>query len=62
MGALEKKARYTYADYYAWDDGERCELIDGVLYAMSPAPRQYPNKPTSSIITVATSKYMPTSG
>ena len=27
---------YTYADYCAWDDGERWEVIDGVAYAMSP--------------------------
>ena len=30
--------RYTYSDYYSWDDGKRWELIDGVPYAMSPAP------------------------
>jgi Uma2 family endonuclease len=33
-----KKHKYTYSDYYSWDDGERWELIDGVPYAMSPAP------------------------
>jgi len=32
--------RYTYADYYEWDDGERWELINGVSYLMSPAPLQ----------------------
>ena len=26
---------YTYEDYLAWDDGERCELIDGVAYMMA---------------------------
>ena len=31
--------RYTYGDYLAWDDGERWELIDGVPYNMTPAPR-----------------------
>ena len=30
--------RYTYADYCTWDDDERWELIEGVPYAMSPAP------------------------
>ncbi len=29
---------YTYADYCTWDDDGRWELIDGVAYAMSPAP------------------------
>lgn len=28
----------TYADYCAWPEDERWELIDGVPYAMSPAP------------------------
>jgi len=30
--------KYTYDDYYQWDDGDRWELIDGVPYMMSPAP------------------------
>jgi Uma2 family endonuclease len=30
--------RYTYSDYYLWDDDERWELIDGEAYAMAPAP------------------------
>ena len=32
---LQVKKRYTYADYCAWDDDERWELIDGVPYAMA---------------------------
>lgn len=30
--------RFTYGQYYEWDDGERWELIDGVPYNMTPAP------------------------
>ena len=30
--------RFTYADYCTWPEDERWELIDGVAYAMSPAP------------------------
>ncbi|MCL1844316.1 MAG: Uma2 family endonuclease [Defluviitaleaceae bacterium] len=31
-----RNRRYTYADYYSWgENAERCELIDGVIYAMS---------------------------
>ena len=30
--------RYTYADYLTWSDDERWEIIDGVAYAMDPAP------------------------
>jgi len=29
--------RFTYGQYYQWDDGERWELIDGVPYNMTPA-------------------------
>ncbi|MFD2657023.1 Uma2 family endonuclease [Gracilibacillus thailandensis] len=29
--------KYTYADYRAWNDGERVELIDGEIFNMSPA-------------------------
>ena len=31
----QKEEHYTYADYCAWDDGKRWELIEGVAYAMS---------------------------
>jgi Uma2 family endonuclease len=37
--ALQTKSnRYTVADYMAWPDHLRCELIEGVIYDMSPAP------------------------
>jgi Uma2 family endonuclease len=29
---------HTVADYMTWPDDFRCELIDGVIYDMSPAP------------------------
>jgi Uma2 family endonuclease len=35
---LKGDERYTYSDYASWDDGKRYELIDGVIYLMSPAP------------------------
>ena len=38
MEASRQERRYTYADYCAWDDDERRELIGGVPYAMSPSP------------------------
>jgi Uma2 family endonuclease len=31
--------RFTYADYAKWDDEQRWEIIDGVAYNMTPAPR-----------------------
>lgn len=30
--------RFTWNDYRSWPDTERWELIDGVAYALSPAP------------------------
>jgi len=38
--ALGKEGRkYTYKDYLTWDDNQiRYELIDGLPYAMAPAP------------------------
>jgi hypothetical protein len=40
MGLALKKQdkKWTYADYYSWDDGMRYELIDGDVYNLSPAP------------------------
>ncbi len=39
QSAIKKcDARFTYADYAGWPDGERWELIDGEAYDMSPAP------------------------
>ena len=38
MPLPKESERYTYADYCTWDDSERWELIEGVPYAMSPAP------------------------
>ena len=36
----ETAERYIYEDYASWDDDNRYELIDGVVYMMSPAPSQ----------------------
>jgi Uma2 family endonuclease len=33
-----KDGYHTYGDYLRWDDDQRWELIDGVAYAMAPAP------------------------
>jgi len=39
MGLPQRDAeRHTYADYVAWPDDLRCELIDGIAYLMTPAP------------------------
>ena len=30
--------RHTYGEYATWPEGVRCELIDGIVYDMAPAP------------------------
>ncbi|AEJ20061.1 Uma2 family endonuclease [Gracilinema caldarium] len=37
--ALKEGEKFTIADWKKWPLNERWELIDGVAYAMSPAPR-----------------------
>lgn len=39
MGLPKRSAdHFTYGDYARWNDDQRWELIDGVAYAMAPAP------------------------
>lgn len=45
----EKNGKYTYVDYKTWPDSERWELIDGVAYNMSPAPRREHQKVSISL-------------
>jgi len=35
-----REQKWTYADYCTWPNDERWELIDGIAYAMTPAPRR----------------------
>ncbi|MFZ5367941.1 MAG: Uma2 family endonuclease [Spirochaetota bacterium] len=37
--ALKPEQRYTLKDYRAWPEHEQWELINGIAYSMSPAPR-----------------------
>ena len=41
MLAYHLKKKYTYKDYYSWNDDERWELIDGIPYNMTPAPNTF---------------------
>lgn len=36
--ALRDTRLHTYADYLSWPDDARYELIDGIAFAMAPAP------------------------
>lgn len=35
---LRDAKHHTYAEYFTWSDNARYELIDGIAYAMAPAP------------------------
>ena len=35
---LRNPDRHSYRDYRGWPEDQRCELIDGLAYAMAPAP------------------------
>ena len=37
---LDLNKRYTYADYLTWHFNERVELIKGLIYKMTPAPKR----------------------
>ncbi|MHB8126302.1 MAG: Uma2 family endonuclease [Desulfitobacteriaceae bacterium] len=36
--AERKGKQYTYQDYLHWNDEERWEIVDGIVYNMTPAP------------------------
>jgi len=38
LSAKRRDGTFTYADYLAWPEGERWELIDGVAFNLVPAP------------------------
>ena len=38
MELSREQERYSWAEYLRWPEGERYELVEGVPYAMSPAP------------------------
>jgi Uma2 family endonuclease len=39
MPLAKEASYYTYADYLEWDEGERCEIIDGEAYIMATPSR-----------------------
>ncbi|MDR1618206.1 MAG: Uma2 family endonuclease, partial [Treponema sp.] len=39
MPLVKEQPYYTYADFLDWDEGERCEIIDGEAYMMSAPSR-----------------------
>ena len=41
---------YTYKDYILYDENERIEIIDGIIYNMSPAPSRIHQKLITEIL------------
>ncbi|MDP4146669.1 MAG: Uma2 family endonuclease [Bacillota bacterium] len=50
MDNIAKNKLYTYADYMSYSESERIEIIDGHIYAMSPAPSRIHQKLISSLV------------
>jgi len=38
IDVIRNGPKYTFEDYLTWNDGKRWEIIDGVIYLMSPMP------------------------
>jgi Uma2 family endonuclease len=51
-----KNGRYTYTDYATWPDEIRCEIIDGEIYDMSPAPGRAHQKTVVALVTALASR------
>jgi Uma2 family endonuclease len=51
MDTTDKNKLYTYSDYMSYDENERIEVIDGYIYAMSPAPSRVHQKIISELVT-----------
>ena len=49
MGMPQRSDRYRWEEYLSWPTDERFELIDGITYAMSPAPRREHQRLVSEI-------------
>ncbi len=47
--AVNPNTKYSYADYKTWDDNERWEIINGVVYNMSPAPMRIHQKISGTV-------------
>ncbi|KAA8674471.1 Uma2 family endonuclease [Clostridium sp. HV4-5-A1G] len=52
MDNTAKNKIYTYADYMNYPEGTRIELIDGVIYDMSPAPSRMHQELITELVTI----------
>jgi Uma2 family endonuclease len=51
LSVLKNKKAYTYGDYLNWPYELRCELIEGEIYDMSPAPLRRHQKVAVELLT-----------
>ncbi|OFY72179.1 MAG: hypothetical protein A3G23_01240 [Bacteroidetes bacterium RIFCSPLOWO2_12_FULL_37_12] len=49
---FSRNEKFTYADLLTWPEEERWELIDGVPYDMSPAPRTAHQRVSTNLVWV----------
>jgi Uma2 family endonuclease len=56
MPLAKEKPFYTYADFLAWDEGERYEIIDGEAYMMASPSRLH--QEISMAVSTAISVYL----
>ncbi len=52
-----KEKRYSYADYLAWDEEAKYELINGKLYDRSPAPNRKHQEIVTNLILLLSDYY-----
>ena len=52
----ERDAPLTWTDYRSWPDDERREIIDGLAYAMSPAPSTKHQIVTGNLFSLVTQR------
>ncbi len=49
QASIQDHPVYTWQDYRTWPDDERWEIIDGVAYAMAPAPSTRHQRVTGNV-------------
>ena len=59
MVSTRPKGKYTYGDYFATPEGERWELIDGVLYHMAAAPNRKHQTASGNLFFLLSSQIRP---
>lgn len=52
MGNTARNKVYTYTDYMKYPEGARIELINGVIYDMSPAPSRIHQRLIAELVTI----------